>query len=435
MLDWKYVRDHQDEVISRLRHRLEDTSVISTLVKQGAELTSANQRVQNLNAERKSLTAEFQQAMSIAIDETVVALKTRIRDLKGDIQEAEVAAELAGTRLREAASNIPNIPAEGVPSGPDESGNIEVYKGGNGGAKHSFSFTPKEHFDLGARFGMDFETAAKTSGSRFVFLKGAVARLERALGQYMLNYHCYHGYTEVSPPLLVKSDTMFGTGQLPKFEDDLFRTTDYRYMIPTAEVSLTNMVRESVLDGRELPLRYVALTPCFRAEAGSAGRDTRGMIRQHQFNKVELVSITPADPEFTDPEDGELFRMRALVETMLESLGLHFRTVLLCSGDMGFSARKTFDIEVWLPGQNAYREISSVSYCGDFQARRMEARYRPTAGVKGTEFVHTFNGSGVAVGRALVAILETYQREDGNITIPRVLRGYMNGAETLADFG
>jgi seryl-tRNA synthetase len=273
---------------------------------------------------------------------------------------------------------------------------------------------------------MDFETAAKLSGARFTVLKGKLARLERALGQFMLDLHTNeHGYTEVQPPLLVRDETMFGTGQLPKFGEDLFRTTEGRWLIPTAEVPLTNLVREQILEQDKLPLRFTALTPCFRSEAGSAGKDTRGMLRQHQFDKVEMVSITDADSSLHEHE-----RMTECAETVLKRLELPFRTVVLCTGDMGFGAKKTYDIEVWLPGQNTYREISSCSVCGDFQARRMEARYRPSEG-KGTRFVHTLNGSGVAVGRALIAVMENYQNADGSVTIPQALRSYMGGAEKI----
>ena len=286
---------------------------------------------------------------------------------------------------------------------------------------------PKEHFALGEALGlMDFDAAAKMSGARFVVLRGALARLHRALGQYMLDLHVdRHGCEEVDPPVLVRDAAMFGTAQLPKFRDDQFRAGDDHWLIPTAEVPLTNLVRERVMDERELPLRFSALTHCFRKEAGSAGRDTRGMIRQHQFAKVEMVSVT--SPEASDEEHE---RMTRAAEDVLEGLGLHYRRMLLCTGDMGFASRKTFDLEVWLPGQGAFREISSCSNCGDFQARRMEARYRP-AGAKATRYVHTLNGSGVAVGRALVAVLENYQNTDCAITVPEVLRPYMGGLERI----
>jgi seryl-tRNA synthetase len=313
-----------------------------------------------------------------------------------------------------------------VPPGKDETGNVEV-------RRHGEPVRPawaREHFEIGEALGMmDFERAAKLSGARFTVLSGHLARLERALGQFMLDLHTTeHGYTEVQPPLLVRDDVLYGTNQLPKFEEDLFFVPHGESrlgLIPTAEVSLTNLVRQEILTAESLPRRYTALTPCFRSEAGSAGRDTRGMLRQHQFYKVELVSITDADSSLDEHE-----RMTACAEEVLKRLGLPFRTMLLCSGDMGFGARKTYDLEVWLPGQKAYREISSCSVCGDFQARRMDARYRP-ADAKGTAFVHTLNGSGVAVGRALIAVMENYQNEDGTITVPDVLRPYMGGLERV----
>jgi seryl-tRNA synthetase len=289
------------------------------------------------------------------------------------------------------------------------------------------NFKPKEHFDLGEKLGqMDFESAARMSGSRFVVLKKHLARLERAIAQFMLDLHTEQfGYTEVSPPFLVRDDAVHGTGQLPKFADDLFRTTTDYWLIPTSEVSLTNLIREQILDDKQLPLRFTAFTPCFRAEAGAAGKDTRGMIRMHQFSKVELVSITTPEQSTEEHE-----RMTTCAEEVLKRLNLHYRTMLLCTGDMGFSAKKTYDIEVWLPGQDAFREISSCSNCGDFQARRMNARYRP-AGEKSTRFVHTLNGSGLAVGRTLVAILENYQQADGSIAVPDALKPYMGGLDRI----
>jgi seryl-tRNA synthetase len=317
--------------------------------------------------------------------------------------------------------------------GEDESGNVPYFRANESDAtrpaKPNLSFAPKEHYELGeAMGGMDFETAAKLSGSRFVLLKGQVARLERAIGQFMLDLHVNeHGYTEVVPPYLVRDEAMFGTGQLPKFDGDFFFAGhgDGRLaLIPTAEVPLTNIVRESILADEELPLRFTALTPCFRSEAGSAGRDTRGMLRQHQFNKVEMVSITTPDQSADEHE-----RMLACAEEVLKRLGIHYRVMQLCTGDMGFGARRTYDIEAWLPGQDTYREISSVSVCGDFQARRMDARYRDSSGKP--QFVHTLNGSGVAVGRALIAVMENYQNEDGSVTIPEALKPYMGGIEKI----
>ncbi|MDR3495269.1 MAG: serine--tRNA ligase [Ancalomicrobiaceae bacterium] len=337
----------------------------------------------------------------------------------GEAEEREIIAELEA-----ALAGIPNVPFDDVPVGKDETDNVEIHKVGT---PRSFDFAPRQHFELGEALGlMDFETAAKISGARFVVLKGALARLERALGQFMLDVHTSeHGYTEVNPPFLVKTETAYGTGNLPKFAEDLFQTTVGLWLIPTAEVPVTNFVRGDIVDEATLPLRYTALTPSFRSEAGSAGRDTRGMIRVHQFFKTELVSITTAETSTAEHE-----RMLGCAEAILKKLGLPFRTIVLCTGDMGFASKKTYDIEVWLPGQNAYREISSCSNCGDFQARRMNARYRP-AGAKGTQFLHTLNGSGVAVGRALVAVLENYQNADGSITVPEALRPYMGGLERI----
>ena len=346
--------------------------------------------------------------------------RATIEALKGAIAAAQEQERLKDEALRDALAALPNVPFEDVPQGADEHGNVEVRKHG---APNVLSFTPKDHADLGEALGfMDFEAAAKMSGSRFVVLKGQLARLERAIGQWMLDTQTTeHGYMEVNPPVLVRGDALFGTGQLPKFEEDLFKTTDDRYLIPTAEVTLTNLVREAITAEEELPLRLTALTNCFRAEAGSAGRDTKGMIRQHQFQKVELVSITTPEQSAEEHE-----RMTQCAEAILKKLDLSFRTMLLCTGDMGFGARKTYDLEVWLPSQNTYREISSCSNCGDFQARRMDARTRK-AGEKGTRFVHTLNGSGLAVGRTLVAIMENYQDEGGRIAVPAVLQPYMGG--------
>jgi len=339
--------------------------------------------------------------------------------LKAEIARQGEAEKGAGEALRALLASLPNLPAPEVPVGEDERGNVEVRRWGEPNAIAN----PKDHVELGETLGlMDFEVAAKMSGARFVMLMGGLARLERALGQFMLDMQTReHGYLEVSPPLLVRDEAAFGTGQLPKFAEDLFRTTDGRWLIPTAEVSLTNLVREEITEEQELPLRLTALTPSFRSEAGASGRDTRGMIRQHQFYKVELVSITTPEEAETEHE-----RMVECAEAVLKRLELPFRTMLLCTGDMGFSARKTYDLEVWLPSQNTYREISSCSNCGDFQARRMDARCR-RAGEKGTRFVHTLNGSGLAVGRTLVALMENYQDEGGRIAVPQTLQPYMGG--------
>ena len=344
-------------------------------------------------------------------------LKERTKELED--QERDVVAE-----LEVFLSAIPNLLDDDVPDGKSDADNVELRKVGE---PRGFNHEIKDHVDLGVGLGqMDFEGAAKMSGSRFVVLKSDLALLERALGDFMLDLHTNeHGYTEVSPPLLVRDEAVFGTGQLPKFKEDLFQTTDGRWLIPTSEVPVTNLVRESILEEEELPLRMTARTPNFRSEAGAAGKDTRGMIRNHQFWKVELVSITT-------PEEGpnEHERMLACAEEVLKRLDIAYRVVVLCAGDTGFSARKTFDIEAWLPAQNAYREIASHSHCGDFQARRMDARYRPKEG-KGTRHVHTLNGSGLAVGRALIAVLETYQQADGSIAVPAALQPYMHGKTVI----
>ena len=356
-------------------------------------------------------------ASAEAMMANVAALKERIPGL--ETGEREAAAE-----LESALAVLPNIAAPDVPDGSDESGNIMICEHGS---KPAFDFTPLEHDVVAARLGYDPEAAARIAGARFAVLKGPLARLHRALGQYMLDIQtAVHGYAETAVPLLVRRDAVHGVGQLPKFEDDLFKTTDGRYLIPTAEVSLTNLVRESILDEDALPIRLSALTPCFRSEAGSAGRDTRGLIRQHQFEKVELVTICAPDQAAAEHE-----RMVRAAETILENLGLAYRRVLLCTGDMGFSARRTFDLEVWLPGQGAWREISSISDCGDFQGRRMNARWK-VRGEKGSKgFVNTLNGSGLAVGRTLVAVIENYQQADGSVRIPPVLHAYMGGITTL----
>ncbi|NGM22005.1 serine--tRNA ligase [Roseomonas stagni] len=348
--------------------------------------------------------------------------------LKAEVKAAVDAAAAATPEVHEAARDailaaLPNVLDEAVPEGLDETANVVLH---THGAPANFAFTPKQHFELGEAFGMDFANAAKLAGTRFTILRGPLARLERALGQWMLNLHTeQHGYTEVSVPLLVNDATLYGTGQLPKFSEDSFRTTDGRWLIPTAEVPLTNLVRGEILAESALPMRLTALSACFRSEAGSAGRDTRGMLRQHQFQKVELVSIClPQDSE------AEHERMTACAERVLTDLGLTWRRIVLSAGDTGFGAAKTYDLEVWLPGQQAWREISSCSNCRDFQARRMDARFRP-AGGKGTEFLHTLNGSGVAVGRALIAVLETFQQADGSVLVPEVLRPWMGGVEML----
>ena len=384
------------------------------------ELTSS---LQTALARRNEASKAIGAAKGRKDEAEAARLMAEVATLKNDIAATEERERLAQAALDAALAAIPNLPDKATPPGGGEDDNVEQSRWGN---LRNFDFAPREHDETGAALGLDFETAQKVSGARFAYLRGQMARLARALGQFMLDVHTgEHGYQEVSPPLLVRDEALFGTGQLPKFAEDQFRTTDGRWLIPTAEVSLTNMVSQSIVELAGLPMRVTALTPCFRSEAGSAGRDTRGMIRQHQFDKVELVSITT--PEDSDAEHE---RMTRSAETILERLNLPYRRMLLCTGDMGFGARKTFDLEVWLPGQGRYREISSCSNCGDFQARRMNARYRPE-GEKQTRFVHTLNGSGVAVGRALVAVIENYQQADGSVTVPDVLLPYMGGLTIL----
>ncbi|AWM07709.1 serine--tRNA ligase [Bradyrhizobium symbiodeficiens] len=392
-------------------------------------------------ARRNAASKEIGDAKKAKDEARAAKLMAEVAELKTTMPQLEAAAKAADDELAKELSAIPNIPFGDVPDGVDEHGNVQRHVFGN---KRNYSFAPKLHDDLGTALGdMDFEAAAKLSGARFVVLKKGLARLERALGQFMLNLHVdEHGYTEINPPLLVRNEIMFGTGQLPKFEDDQFWAikgellaspdqerlkTERLGLIPTAEVSLTNLARESILDEKQLPMRLTALTPCFRAEAGAAGRDTRGMIRQHQFTKVELVSITTPESSRDEHE-----RMLACAEEVLRRLDLHYRVMTLCAGDMGFSSQKTYDIEVWMPGQGeggAFREISSCSVCGDFQARRMDARSRGPDGKP--RFVHTLNGSGTALGRALIAVMETYQQEDGSIAVPDVLQPYMGGVKVI----
>ena len=379
--------------------------------------------LQIAQARRNEASKAIGQAKAQKDEATASALMAEVAILKEKMPALEAEGSEVDTALHTALAAIPNLPADDVPEGADEDGNVEQHRWGNPPA---FDFTAREHPDFAGPLGLDFEAAAQISGARFAVLKGGLARLQRALGAFMLDRQTALGFTEIIPPLLVRDEAVFGTGQLPKFAEDLFQTTDGRWLIPTAEVSLTNMVREQIMAEAELPLKFTALTQCFRSEAGAAGRDTRGLIRQHQFEKVELVAITT--PEQSDAVHAEMTRA---AEAILEELNLPYRRVMLCTGDMGFTARKTFDLEVWLPGQGCYREISSVSNCGDFQARRMNARYRPTGESKGTRFVHTLNGSGLAVGRTLVAVLENYQRADGSVAIPEALLSYMGGLTEL----
>ncbi|HCS69032.1 MAG TPA: serine--tRNA ligase, partial [Rhodospirillaceae bacterium] len=383
---------------------------------------TAETRAQEIQTERNALSKQIGIAKSKGEDASEILAK--VSQSKDAQAAAEAEAKEAEQVLEDALSGIPNLPAADVPDGADESANIEIRKWGE---PKTFEFEARDHVDLGESLGhMDFENAAKLSGSRFVVLSGPLARLERAIANFMLDTHINeHGLTEVAPPTLVNDATMYGTGQLPKFAEDLFHTDDGYWLIPTAEVPLTNLMAGEIVDDDRLPFRYAALTDCYRSEAGAAGKDTRGMIRQHQFKKVEMVTISA--PESSDDE---LERMTGCAETVLQKLGLPYRVVVLSTGDMGFGARKTYDIEIWLPGQGAYREISSCSNCGDFQARRMKARCR-VKGEKGTRFVHTLNGSGVAVGRAMIGVLENYQQADGSITVPEVLRPYMGGLEVI----
>ncbi len=430
MLDIRWIRENPQALAQALEKRGQSgeaaRSVVEDLIARDEARRAHLVALQEKQERRNAASKEIGNAMRAGDSARAEELKAEVAGIKEFIQSGEATERELDKALADALAVIPNLPLDDVPVGKDEADNVEVRRVGEPKPSNS----SKEHFELGEALGqMDFERAAKLSGSRFTVLSGQLARLERALGQFMLDLHVNeHGYTEVQPPLLVRDEVLFGTNQLPKFEDDLFfvKHGDGRLgLIPTAEVSLTNLVREEIVATEKLPLRYTALTPCFRSEAGSAGRDTRGMLRQHQFYKVEMVSITDQESSIAEHE-----RMTECAETVLKRLGLPFRTVVLCTGDMGFGARKTYDIEVWLPGQNSYREISSCSVCGDFQARRMNARYRPTEG-KGAAFVHTLNGSGVAVGRALIAVMENYQNEDGSISIPEALRPYMGGIEKI----
>lgn len=423
MLDIRWIRDNPDKLDAALAKRGAGP-VAQSLVALDEKRRNHITQVQEAQSRRNTASKEIGAAMGQGDAAKAQALKAEVGELKTFLAKAEDTERDLNEELRTALASLPNIPLDDVPVGEDETGNVEVRTSGE---KPAMDFAPKEHFELGEALGqMDFEQAAKLSGSRFTVLKGGLARLERALGQFMLDKHTQeHGYLEVQPPLLVRDDAMFGTGQLPKFTEDLYQTAEGFWLIPTAEVSLTNLVREEILDQTSLPHRYTALTPCFRSEAGSAGRDTRGYLRQHQFYKVELVSITDEESSVE-----ELERMTKCAESILADLGLHFRTMMLCTGDMGFGARKTYDLEVWLPGQDAYREISSCSVCGDFQGRRMNARYR-VEGEKQPRFVHTLNGSGVALGRALIAVMENYQNADGSISVPDVLKPYMGGIDAV----
>ena len=422
MFDIRWIRDNPEVFDAGLTRRgFEPRS--GELIALDAKRREAVAAAQEIQTRRNALSKQIGVLKTKGEDATdIIAQVAKDKDVQG---VAESAAQLAQVKMDEALEGIPNLPAADVPEGADESANVEIRRHGT---PPDFDFKAKEHFEIGEALGlMDFEQAAKISGARFVVLKGALARLQRALGAFMLDLQTQeNGYTEVAPPYLVRAAALMGTGQLPRYADDLFATTTDHWLIPTAEVPLTNLVRESILAEDDLPLRFVALTPCFRSEAGAAGKDTRGMIRQHQFDKVELVSITHPDLSEAEHE-----RMTAAAEEVLKRLDLAYRVVMLSTGDMGFSAHKTYDIEVWLPGQNLYREISSCSNCGDFQARRMGARFRPKGEDKGTRFVHTLNGSGLAVGRTLIAVIETGQTADGRIRIPEALHPYMGGMEEI----
>jgi len=423
MFDIRWIRENSEAFDKALARRGYEASAAKLIALDDARRSHIS-RLQEAQERRNAASREIGKAKATGDEAGAQALIDEVAKIKSFIQDGEEEERRLNADLEAAMAVIPNLPLDDVPDGKDEADNVEFKTWGE---KPSFDFAPKEHFELGeAQGGMDFATAAKLSGSRFVLLKGQIARLERAIGQFMMDVHTgENGYTEVSPPLLVHGSALYGTGQLPKFEEDLFKTGGEHYLIPTAEVPLTNMVAGEILAEDELPLRVTALTYCFRSEAGSAGRDTRGMLRQHQFMKCELVSVTAPDRSLE-----ELERMLACAEKVLELLGLHYRVMTLCTGDMGFGARKTYDIEVWLPGQDTYREISSCSVCGDFQARRMNARYRVKDG-KQLGHVHTLNGSGVAVGRALIAVMENYQNADGSVTVPEVLRPYMNGLDKI----
>ena len=400
-------------------------------------MAAISEKVLEIDSQNRAITTELQDIQTRRNDaskqigvlkgkgEDADALMGEVAELKERMASLETGQNEAGAAIQSLLEGLPNVPAEDVPDGADEDDNVEIRRVGD---KPVFDFEIRDHVDIGEGLGLlDFEAASKLSGSRFVVTRGPLARMERALAAMMLDLHTgEYGYTEVNPPLLVRDEAAYGTGQLPKFEEDLFRTTTDHWLIPTAEVPLTNLVAGDILDEAQLPIRFAAHTPCFRSEAGASGKDTRGMLRQHQFSKVEMVSICHPDTSNDEHE-----RMTGCAEEVLKRLGLHYRVVVLATGDLGFSARKTYDLEVWLPGQDRYREISSCSNCGDFQSRRMRARFRPE-NRKGTEFVHTLNGSGLAVGRTLIAVMENYQQADGSIRVPEALLPYMGGMEVIA---
>ncbi len=426
MFDMKLIRENPEAFDAGLARRgLEPSSDVVLAL--DAKLRAVIAETQNAQAARNEASKKIGRAKAGG-EGDADALIAEVARLKSAIQQGEEQERRLHGEIEAVLAGLPNIPYTDVPDGADEADNVEKSRVGS---PRNYAFDPREHWDLfEASPLMDFEAAARMSGSRFVVLRGALARLERALAAFMLDKHTgENGYTEVVPPALVRDQAVYGTGQLPKLGEDMFRTENGFWLIPTSEVSLTNLVREQILSEEDLPIRMTAHTPCFRSEAGAAGRDQRGLIRLHQFSKVELVSITT--PEQSDAEHE---RMLGCAEGILQDLNIPYRVMALCAGDMGFSARRTYDIEVWLPGQKTFREISSCSTCGDFQARRMDARYRPAEG-KGTRFVHTLNGSGLAVGRTMVAVIETYQNEDGSVTVPDVLRPYMGGLERITADG
>ena len=422
MHDIAYIRANPQAFDAALARRGADP-VADRIIALDAKKREASTKVQQAQSRRNDASKAIGQAMGQGDKDKAEALKAEVADIKASMPQWEDAASAAGSELDDLLATLPNLPADDVPDGKDEADNVEVYQWGK---KRAFDFEPKEHADLGPALGMDFETGAKLSGARFTFLRGDMARLHRALAQFMLDTQTRrNGYIECNPPVLVNDDAMYGTDKLPKFAEDSFRTTDDRWLIPTSEVSLTASVAGEILPDLTQPIRLTAHTLCFRSEAGAAGRDTRGFIRQHQFEKVEMVSICRPEDSAAEHE-----RMTECAEQLLQTLDLPYRRVLLCTGDMGFGAKKTYDLEVWLPGQGAWREISSCSNTGDFQARRMNARYRPE-GEKKTAFVHTLNGSGLAVGRTLVAVMENYQNADGSVTVPDALTPYMGGVDRL----
>jgi seryl-tRNA synthetase len=423
MHDLKALRADPDAFAAGLARRgISDAA--DALLAADAERRAAETKAQEALARRNAASKEIGAAMAANDGAKAEALKAEVAGLKDEIAALEEAARTASGKAEALLVSLPNLPAADVPDGVDEHGNVEVMRWGS---PRAFDFAPLEHDIVAAKLGYDPEAAARVAGARFAVLKGPLARLQRALGQYMIDTQTgARGFTEVATPYLVKPEAAFGTGNLPKFAEDLFQTTDGRYLIPTAEMSLTNLVAGEIVDAAALPIRMTALTPCFRSEAGSAGRDTRGLIRQHQFEKCELVTI--CTPEQAEAEHKHMLES---AEAILQALGLPYRRMLLCAGDMGFSARRTFDLEVWLPGQGAYREISSISDCGEFQGRRMNARWK-VAGEKGSRGpVNTLNGSGLAVGRTLVAVIENYQQADGSVIIPDVLKPYMAGIDRL----